>query len=160
MAVPATTARVQPTGYPLPDGLSTTIAFARAPTVQFWEKTVKPPGLDAGGGIDFTSMFNARYRTMRGKRLLTVSPPSGKAFYDPDCWPALLTIMGRQGEGSVTIHHPDNSTTDIYGYLDKATPGENKEGEAPELDYELVVTNWDPVNNIEQGPVFTPAAGT
>ncbi len=160
MAAPSVTARTLPTGYLLPDGYQTTIAFALSPTVQFWEKTVKPPGGDSGGPIDISTMFNSDVRTFRGKYLKTSQKVTGKALFDPDCIPTLNSLLGRRGEGSITVHFPDNSTYSFYGYLNKYDLPEMKEGDAPELDYEIEVTNWDSANSVEQGPVYAPAAGT
>ena len=79
MAAPAITARTTPAGIMLKDGYSTKIAFAADPDVSFWEKTVKPPGIDGGDGIEQTTMHNSAYRTMRSRSLKTLTEASGKA---------------------------------------------------------------------------------
>ena len=158
MAAPAITARTLPTGYRLPEGFKITIAFALQPGVQFWEKAVKPGGIDNGEPLPFTTQLNVAWRTFRPRALKTRDPYTATVAYDPDVIATIVTMCGK--EDSITIHWPEGSTDSFYGYLQKFEPKELKEGEPPEADITIAVTNWDSVNNVEQGPVYTADAGT
>jgi hypothetical protein len=63
-------------------------------------------------------------------------------------------------ETTITVHFPDGSTLAFYGYLKTFEPQEMTEGEQPEAECEFVVTNWDPANRVEAGPVMVEVAGT
>lgn len=158
MAAPATTARQTPAGIKLDDGYSTKIAFERDPDVSFWEKTVQPPGIDGGDAIDTTTMHNAAWRTMAARALKTLTECSVVAAYDPNVYNNILNLIN--AEGSITIHFPDASKLDFYGYLKTFEPSENTEGEQPEATITIVPTNYDPANDTEASPVLTSVAGT
>jgi len=158
MAVPATTARVTPNGLKLDDGHSTKIAFAGAPSLDIWERTVTPPGAEAGDAIDTTTMHNVRVRTKASKTLMDITDMSGTAAYDPEAWDDIVAQIGV--EQAITCHYPTGATLDLFGFLKTATPSEFTEGEMPTLSYTIVATNWDPTNRVEQLPVFTPGTGT
>ena len=160
MAAPTLTARTTPTGYQIPDGYRTTIACAAAPAFQIWEQTVKPGGLEAGEPINNTTMFNTRHRTKRAPKLMDYTPITGKGAYDPDI------LNNNQAEDligfetSFTIHYSTGDTRTFWGYYAKLDFDEMKEKELPMVTYEIVETDWDPVENIEAGPVYAAAAGT
>lgn len=158
MAVPATTTRVTPAGLKLDDGFSTLMAFAADPNISFWELTVQPPILDGGDPIDFSNMHNVLYHTMAPRSLLTVGPANFTAFYDPDVWDEARDIMNNRG--AITIQYPDGSTLDFFGFLRSIEKQPLEEGAAPTMNGVVVVTNWDPANNVEQGPVMTEVSGT
>jgi hypothetical protein len=158
MAAPATTARSTPLGIPLGDGYSTKIAFALDPDISFWEKTVAPGGWDGGDAIEATTMHNATYRTFRSRSLVTLNESSTTVAYDPDVYDEILAIINV--EGSITVHFPDGSTLDFFGYLRTFEPSDNEEGTQPEATITIQPTNWDPANNVEQGPVLTEVSGT
>ena len=159
MANPTTTSRATPGGIVLADGYQTLIAFARDPDVSFWEKTVAPAGLDGGDAIDVTTMHNAAYRTMRARSLITLSEFETVAAYDPNVYNNIIDNLLNQ-EGSITCLFPDGSTLDFYGYLRVFEPSANVEGTQPEATITITPTNYDPVNDVEEGPVLTEVAGT
>lgn len=158
MAAPTPSARQTPAGIKLEDGHSTLIAFAADPDVSFWEKTVKPPGIDGGEAIETTTMHNTNWRTMVSRQLKTLTPCSGKAAYDPNVVNNLNDLINVQT--TITIHFPDTSTLAFYGFLQSVEFDEMSEGTQPELSYTIVPTNYDPVNKVEAGPVLTSAEGT
>lgn len=159
MAAPATTARSTPAGRFLRDGYQTLIAFSRYPTVQFWEKTVQPPGLNGGDPIDITTMHNEDVKTKAARQLYDLTPSKTRVAYDPKCYTQILTLLN-DDTGSVTVHFPDGSTLDFYGYVMNFEPAELREGEQPEADVTIVPTNFDRTNNVEASPVLTEVAGT
>lgn len=158
MADPATTARVTPLGIPLKDGHSTKIAFEDDPDISFWEKTVSPPGIDGGDPIDFSSMHNLVYTTFTSRALVTLTECTTTVFYDPDMYDEALNLVNV--EGSITIHFPDLSTLDFWGYMRSFIPDALEEGSPAEATIVIQPTNWDPVNNVEASPVMTEVAGT
>ena len=159
MAAPSVTARSTPTGKFLDDGFSTKIAFARDADVNFWEKTVQPPGFDGGDAIETTTMHNVTYRTMAARALKTLTDCSITVAYDPAVYTEILNNLINQ-EGAITVHFSDGSTLAFFGYLQKFEPGECQEGEQPEADITIVATNFDPVNDVEAAAVLTSVSGT
>jgi len=159
MTAPASTTRSTPSGKYLDDGYSTKIAFARDADVEFWEKTVKPPGYDGGDAIDTTTMHNVTYRTFAARALKTLTESSLNVAYDPAVYTSILNNLINQ-EGSITVHFPDGSKLDFYGYLRTFEPADNAEGEFPEATINITPTNWDPVNDVEAAPVLTSVSGT
>lgn len=158
MGAPSVTARQVPTGYKLPDGFKTTIAFANKPAVQFWEKTVQPPGFDGGEKIDTTTMLNTTWRTMAARQLKTLTDCEVSAAYDPDVFPDILGLINVPQ--AITVHFPDNSTLAFYGFLQKFVPDAMEEGKFPEAKLTITPTNWDLSAGTEAAPVFTAATGT
>jgi hypothetical protein len=143
----------------LDDGFSTKIAFERDPDIEFWEKTVKPPGLDGGDEVDTTTMHNVTFRTRSPRRLKTMTNMSTTVAYDPTVYTSILNNLINQ-EGSVTVHFSDGSKIAFYGYLKTFEPQECSEGAQPEANIEIVPTNQDPVTGAEQAPVVTSVTGT
>ena len=159
MAAPATTARQTPVGIPYTDPFPTTIAFANDPNVSFWEKSLTPPTIDGGDGINITTMHNSLWRTMHPRTLLTLSEVTLVASYDERCYSQIATLCNTNG--SITIHFPDLATLDFWGYLRVWAPSENAEGgDQPTASITILPTNYDTTNDVEAAPVLTAAAGT
>ena len=158
MAAPSTTTRVTPLGQKLDEGQGTTIAFARDPDISFWEVTVQPSILDGGDPIDTTNAHNIQYKTMVARVLKAIGPTNFTAFFDPDVWNEAREMINQND--SVTIAYPDGSTLDFWGYLRSIEEQSLEEGAAPTLNGVIVVTNWDPTNDVEAGPVLTEVSGT
>ena len=159
MAAPATTVRGTPAGRKLKEGQNNSVAFSRRPTVSFWEVTFKPPGIDGGDAVEQTTQLNTAWHTMAPRVLKTLTECTGSAAYDPNVYNDILTYLINQ-EGSVTIRWYDGSTLDFYGYLKAFEPDDLSEGEQPRATFTIVPTNYDSVNNVEQGPVLTSVSGT
>jgi hypothetical protein len=158
MAAPATTTRGTPAGARIDDGFRTLIAFALDPTVSFWEKTTKPPGLDGRDPVDTTTQWNSTYTTKNPRKLIDIMPLTVKAAYDPNIYVRALALLNRKG--SITIRFPDNSTLDFFGFLQKIEFDDLQEGTQPECTLTIVVTNQDPTTGAEQAPVLTNVTGT
>lgn len=157
MAVTHTT-RSTPSGIKMDDGHSTKIAFARDPDIEFWEKTVQPPGVDGGDAIDTTTMHNVRWRTMAPRQLITLTEMQTTVAYDPVLYTSILNLINE--EGGVTVHFPDGTQVSFFGYLKSFEPSENSEGEQPEATVTIVPTNQDPTTGAEVDPLVTAVAGT
>lgn len=158
MAAPASTVRQTPAGIKLDDGFPTKIAFARDPDVSLWEIGVTPPGIDGGDPIDTTTMHNVTWRTMSPRQLKTLTPFSFRAAYDPVVYTSIVELINEPG--AITVHLPDGSKLDFYGFLQTFEPDEHAEGEFPEASCAICPTNYDPVNRVEAAPVLTSVAGT
>jgi hypothetical protein len=159
MTAPVVTARGTPLFYQMPEGMFATIAFSLDPTVCFWEKSLKPPGFDGGAPIDQTTQLNTAWKTSAPRVLKKLMPLTGKAAYNPDVMDKINNDLLNK-PGSITYHFPDTSTIAFYGYLQKIDFDDLEEGKLPELSFTIEVTNFDPVNHVEAGPVITPAVGT
>lgn len=159
MANPSVTTRQTPGGRFLDDGYSTKIAFERDPDVSFWEVTVKLPGFDGGEPINIVTMHNSLWVTKAGRALIEITDITGTCAYDPAVYDQIKTnLMNRNG--SVTCHLPDGTTIAMWAYLRLFDPVENADGTFPTANFTIVLTNWDPVNWVEAGPVIASVAGT
>lgn len=136
------------------DGFSTRIGFALDPTVDFWEKTVTPPGIQAGGAIDTTTMRSTKWRTMAPKQLRTLSDCTTTVAYDPACYDSIQDMLGLIQ--LITITFPDDSTVEFYGWIDEFTPGENQEGQQPTATVKIIPSNQDDTL-VEQDLVYAAA---
>jgi len=151
-------ARGTPTGTKLDDGFSIKIAFTADPDVDFWEKTVTPPGIDGGDAIEQTTMHNTAWRTFAARLLKTLTDASITAAYDPLVYDQIVALINV--EGLITVHFPDTSTLDFYGFLKSFAPSDHSEGSQPEADLTIVPTNWNPFAGVEAGPTFVNNSGT
>lgn len=158
MAAPTPTPRVYPSGIRLDDGFSSLITLAIDTNIEFWEKTVKPPGLDGGEKVDTMTMHNQSYRTYGPRKLKTLTDMTTKAAYDPIVYQSILAAINVRT--TITVTFPDGSTLAFYGYLQKFEPDDLEEGKQPEATITIVPTNYDPVNHVEAAAVLTNVVGT
>lgn len=148
-------ARLTPVGRKLDDGHPTKIAFAADPDVSFWEKSVTAPGVDGGDAIDTTTMHNVVMRTMASRALKTLTSLELTVAYDPQVYDQIIALTNV--EGLITVHFPDSSTLDFYGFLQNFEPDELVEGEQPEATVTITPTNVNPSDGSEALPNYTPA---
>jgi hypothetical protein len=165
MAAPTpASSRGTPVGIKLPDGFSTEIVFTPASggggtAISFWEKTVQPLKYEIGE-IDQTTMLNVLYRTYRGSALFENGEVTGNCAYSPRIIAQLPSVMGRSKEGTITVIFPDTSSVCAYACFTKFEPEALEEKKQPMAKYTFRITNYDPTNGVEAGPVFTPPSGT
>ena len=157
-AAPTPTSRGTPAGIMLNDGYQALVTISSLTTVSFWEKTVKPPGIDGGDPIDITTMHNADWRTRVPRSLMTLTDSTGKAAYDPNVYNQLLTVVNVNA--TITVRWADGSTLAFYGFLRMLEFDDLAEGVQPELSYTITPTNYDPSAKVEASPVLTSVAGT
>lgn len=146
-----------PSGIRLKDGFPTFISFALINNIGFWEISVKPFGMDAGGPNDTTTMRNTRLRTRQPKKLITSTSMTGKCAYDPQVKTQLFSILGINGE--MTITYPDGSTETAWGWLDKFEPDEIVEGAQPTASFTIEASNENNAGT-ETAPTQTSATTT
>lgn len=161
MAAPAITARVVPSGIPLTDQYQTTIAFARRPNINFWEKVVGQAGIDIGQPINTTTQLNSDWMTFAPRQLATLTPFSCTVAYDPAVLSEIYAYLIGQ-PGAITEHLPDGSTYSYFGYVQSFKRKDMDVGSnnQPEAVIEIVPTNWDPVNHVEASPLLVSVSGT
>ena len=159
MAAPATTAIATPGGIQLKDGFKTIISFARKSNVSLYQISGKPPGLDGGDKIKITTMHNTLYHTAYQQSLIMLTDGSMVCAFDPNAINEIINTLINQN-GAITVHFSDTSTFDFWGYIQKFEIQEQKIGEYPTANVTFVVTNYDPTNHVEAGPVLTSVSGT
>ena len=163
----------------LPDGYSTilNILWPNLPVTLFIrEKELQPPALDLGGGIETSTMRNARMRTFAAKSLLTLGELTLMCQYDPGVYGQMLTIVAEPAAGGVgglvgvrtrmgaiarmDVIFPDASILRFYGWVDKIAPPSHKEGDFPLMEIKIVPGNRNStsVGAPEFVPVFIPGA--
>lgn len=158
MANATVTARVAPGGFRLDDGYQALVAFAGNPNAVFFEIEVGQPGFDGGDPINTTTQHNTTVRTFAPRSLVTATPFTIKAAYDPCLGQEVISQMANVPD-AITIHYPDGSTQAFWGYLQKVEFDPMVEGTMPTATLTIVPTNFDPVNCVESLPVFV-CAGT
>jgi hypothetical protein len=136
------------------DGFKTTIGFASAPSVKFYEKEVTPPGISAGGAIDTTTMRNTAWRTMAPKKLKSLLEGGAVVAWDPAAYNDVLAMIAQIQ--LITITFPDNSTLAFYGWLDEFVPGAHQEGQQPTATIKIIPSNQTAAL-VESAPVLTPS---
>ena len=134
------------------DGFSTTIAFSASSsgiTLLIYEKEVTPPGVDAGGPTDTTTMLNTTWRTASPKKLKSLAQAGVMAAYDPEVYDEIIATVGVNQ--SMVITWPDGETLTFWAWIDKFTPNPQVEGEQPTA--ELII---EPSNQNAAGAETAP----
>ncbi len=155
---PSPTVRQAPTGRRIPDGFITYITFASQPALGVWEVKAKPKGGDGGEPIDISTMHNVRFHTMYPRSLVKHTDSVTSCGIDPDAISLLDTQLDKPD--TITTTFPDGTSDAYYGYLQKYEFTEFSIGEFPMVNLTIMPMNYDATNNNEQGPVYSPAAGT
>jgi hypothetical protein len=137
----------------LDDGHATTISFAADTGVLLYEKTVTPPGMDAGGEVDTTTMENSSWRTRDPKLLKTLTNAGMVVAYDPAAYTNLMSLVGVNT--SVTVTFPDGHTILFKGWLNTFTPGEHVEGERPTAEIEIIPSSTHETTGQPHTPIIT-----
>lgn len=157
MAAPSPTTRQAPSGIMLRNGFRALITFARNPDLCVWEIEVTPPGVSGGDAINTTTQHNTEWMTKAARALKELTDGKVRCAYDPK-YGEISDIIN--SEDTITVRWPDGSTAAAFGYASDWKPDGMSHGNLPTGDLTLVFTNWDPANDVEAGPVFTPVTGT
>ena len=140
------------------NGFSTTISCSLQPGLLIKETQVKPPGINAGGAINNTTMRNTTWRTFSGKVLKTLTNIDVTAAYDPNCYSQLVSMAGKNQ--TVTVTHSNGNSWAIQAMMDSAEPNANTaEEEMPTMQIVFIPTNVNAAG-AETGPSFGTAAPT
>lgn len=138
------------------DGHQTLISFSENANVKLWEKEVTPPGIQAGGPTDTTTMRNETWRTFSPKHLKTLSPCSFTAAYDTAFYVQALAMIGNNQ--LITIEFADGSQLQFWGWLDEFTPNAVAEGEQPTAECTIQPSNQN-ASGDEVAPVYIDSEG-
>lgn len=163
MAAPTPGTRTKPTGRFLERGYRVIVIISGDEDINFFEKTVKPPGIDFGEPIDTTTQWNDQFRTMVNEALATLTPMTFKAAYDPVVYDSLADMALQDPidrQRTITVPFPDTSSVCFYGFLQKAEFDDLDPKTEPEATVTICPTNQDPATGDEEGPVYTPPSGT
>jgi hypothetical protein len=152
------TARVLPTGFKVPEGFKSTLAFSLKPGLNIYEVDVPMPGGDSVV-IDITTQLNTKWHTKALSALIDSPEISGNGGWDPSFFDDYIFLTGAQG-GAFTVHTPTNSTTSCWGGLKSFMPQPWKFSTFPLINFTLVNTNRNPTTGAEEGPFTVPSAGT
>lgn len=136
----------------LDDGFSTLIGLANLPTVKIFEKAVTPPGMQAGGAINTTTMRNIAFRTSAPKQLKTLTQVTTTVAFATAAIPDIQSQIGVVQ--LITVSYPDGSTLAFYGWIDEFMPGSFSEGEQPTATLTVHPTMRD-LDGEEHAPVYT-----
>lgn len=125
----------------LDDGFSTIMSFANNPSVNFFEKTVTPPGMEGGGANDTTTMRNTTLRTRAPKKLKTMSEMSAEVSYAAGVFDVTQVWAMINVNQLITLTFPDGAQIDFWGWLDEFKPGPHKDGEQPTATIKVICSN-------------------
>lgn len=143
----------------LDDGFATLHVFSEFPDVLFWEKTVTPIGLSAGGANDTTTMRNVRMRTKKPKKLVSADDAQLVCAYDPAVLPDMI---GEEEGGMLGLNQemldimPEGDAWAYWGWVDSFKVGAHTEGEQPTATIVIMASNEDDENE-EVAPRYLTA---
>ena len=139
------------------DGHATLVSFGDFPSVEFYERTVKLPGMDGGPLIDTTGMRNTVYRTFSERALKTLTQMTLVCAYTSEFFAdANMNAMVNVNQ-LVTVELPDGATWEFYAVVNSVDFSPNTEGEQPLATITVTPTNTHPTTKVETAPVHTPA---
>ena len=158
MAAPVLAARAIPLAVRLDSGYQSLVVFRGYENLPIFEKTVQPPSPNGGDPINTTTMLNQFNETKAPQRLVGDDDSIVVAAYDPAVLATLRSIINVPD--SISWIYPDGSAEVYWGYLQKAAKSPLQKDQQPEMTLTIVITNWDPVNCVEAGPVFVNGTGS
>jgi hypothetical protein len=158
MSAPTPSVRVTPTATKTDQGYRILHVNSLNTAVNFWEIEVTPQGVDGGEAIQTSTQFNNKWHTKRPRALLDAMGGKIKGQLCAGTRHEAEALINK--EGTITEIYPDGSTYCYYGYWKSVKFDAFKEGEKPTAEIEIVETDWDPTASVEQGPIYTAAAGT
>ena len=98
-------------------------------------------------------MFNTTWKGKAAQALAEATDVTFEAAYDPAVYDQIIAILNTNGD--ITVHFPDGSTLDFFGYLRSFEPSDNQNGEQPTATVTIVVTNIDDSDGAELGPDYS-----
>lgn len=158
MAAPSATSPQDPSGTKLDHGFRTRVVFSSNPTVALWLIEAELPEVEGGDPIDNTDMHNLTQRTKRLRKLIERMNAESVWHYAPKSRAQIDEMINR--EQTVTYWLSDGSSHAFYGGITNAKYSKFDEENDPRVTLQITETDWDPVNDVEAGPVTTEVAGT
>lgn len=141
MAAPSATVRQDPVGIKLPDGYRALITLEDDPDISFWEKDVKPVGVDGGELIPQTTMHNDLVETFYPQSLYRLTDGTSKVAYDPQVITQIMAMINRNQV--ITVRYRDGSTDAFWGCLRMFERDALQKGTQPEATVTFSPTNTD-----------------
>lgn len=141
MAAPVATVRQDPAGIKLPDGYRALITLEDDPDISFWEKDVKPVGIDGGEPIPQTTMHNDLVETFFPQSLYRLTDGTSKVAYDPAVITQIMTMINRNQV--ITVRYRDGTTDAFWGYLRIFERDTMSKGTQPEATVTFTPTMMD-----------------
>lgn len=158
MAAPVLAVRAIPLAIRLDSGYQSLVVFRAIENLAIFEKTVQPPSPNGGDAIMTTTMLNQFSETKAPQRLVGDDDAIVVAAYDPAVMSTLRQMTNVPD--SITFAYPDGSAEVYWGYLQKVAKSPLQKDQQPEMTLTIVITNWDPINCVEAGPVFVNGTGS
>lgn len=158
MAAPAANARGAVSGVRLDNGFGALIAFASNLTIEIYEKSVQLGAIEGGDPIMTDTHLNTVYITKSPQCLEEWEDVVVIAAYDPAVFSELQALLN--DPENITLIYPDGTTLAFWGYLRRIESSPLVKGVQPEITLTIVVTNFDPVNCVEAGPVLLAGTGS
>lgn len=158
MAAPTISARVLPVAIRLDDGFQSVLSIASKPDLEIFEKTVQPGAYEGGDPIMTSTMLNQVLETKAPQRLKGIDDMVVVAAYDPAFASDFFDLVNQPD--SFTNAWPDGSAQAQWAYIRRVEFSPLTKGEQPEVTLTIVVTNWDPYNCVEAGPVWLAGTGS
>lgn len=167
MANPSATARQSPisAGYIwIPDGMRTKFTFSLIPNAPVFEFEVKPSGWDGGEAIEQDNVWLVAYRVFRAQQIMEATESQVRCMYDPYMRHVLKGQINVEKSGSnaqvCTEADYDGTTRAYYGFLRMIEFDNLVKGQKGQATLTIRPTNWDPINNVEVGPVMVNVTGS
>ncbi len=154
MTAPSAVTRIAPSGSTYFDkGHKVTLAFAANTSVRLWEISLTLPEITGGDEINTTTQHNTSVRTKAPRTLKDYGPIQGTVAFNQHSLTDVVALINVAT--TVTVLLPNSTTFSAYAYLKSFAPTEfSEDADMPTAEIEVVITNWDPVNNVEEPPVI------
>lgn len=158
MAAPPVVARVTPIDPKLTNGYQALIAFQLDPDFSLWEKEVTPPGIEGGDPIDTMTQHDVEYATQAPRALIKHEGGQFTAGYNPGMLVNGDSMINQPQ--AITYHFPNTDSITYWGYLRSIKATGMSDGTMPLCTAMIEITNYDPYNCVQAGPVYTPGNGS
>lgn len=112
-------------------------------------------GVTGGDAIETTTLCNTEWVTKMAQTLKEVPDIPFTSFYDPTDFDTITALVNVNSECVLTI--PSVGTITFFAFLQNWEPQEAGRGEGWQVTGVITVTNVDPSDNSESGPVWAPA---
>jgi hypothetical protein len=147
----------------LESGFPTFFTFSTVPAIPLYIKSIKPFGLDQGGETDVTTMDAPRdangkaWRQFAPKMIRRLTNATVTWAYKASAFSNTNLLASLGINQLITLTFPNGATYAIWGYIDKAEPGELSVDEnQPTLEGTLVPTLRN-TSSVHVAPVYADA---
>lgn len=145
-----------PSGTRLRRGHGTVIEFSLMTTIQLWERSVKPPGIDGGTPINISTHRSVTWDQMFPRALRTLTAATGQCNYDEAVFPNIVSMCNKNQQFSVIF--PTGRPITFWGWLQSfefVAIDSDPDGNMPVADFSIQPSNTD-----NTGAEVGPTVGT